>query len=162
MLTHNKAAKILLPAAMVGFSVCAAMAQNVRVLHKVEAPGAANQWGRAPAKGNDVDVTSLREPVQLQDLPAFTGHATFVNGHVHESDNGPSWLMTFKVKESPQQVMEWYRNVLRMQQWNIKQSTSDTICATKKNSQCTIAVNNFRTKEYQTHLEIMYFLSKNR
>ena len=117
-------------------------------------------WGAN--KPNSDPEMRLREPVDLPDLPRFSGHSKFMLGHLRTTQQGQACLMTFQVKESPQQVMDWYTSVLSMQQWKTVSQAAGSISASKDNNRCTIRIDGSANKEYPAVLGIMYFTGKSR
>jgi hypothetical protein len=110
-------------------------------------------WGKAPTQPE----VRLREPMELADLPKFSGHAVFLGGHLRTTGNGDAVLMSFKVKESPDQVRDWYSNVLHMGQWKVMTDKEDIISARKNDNTCTVSVSSAKNREYPTALSISYF-----
>ena len=77
---------------------------------------------------------NLKEKVNLDGIPDYTGKQRFLNGLVydHVVKQGPNYVMTFNVKESPEQVKEWYQNVFQMYKWNITHNDPTSLMATDK------------------------------
>jgi hypothetical protein len=108
----------------------------------------------------DTNETVLREPMELQDLPRFTGHEKFQGGHTRTTDDGQGCSMEFAVQEPPDRVFDWYKTVLQMNQWKVANTnSSEILVATKNKNRCTIGVYPTRDKQkWTTHLHINYFL----
>jgi hypothetical protein len=117
--------------------------------------------GNAPS-GKQVkdadDETQLREPIDLPDLPRFTGHAHFDNGKVRQTVSGQGSLQEFTVQESTNTVFDWYKSVLQMNQWKITNNAPDILTATKNKNHCTIGVYRSYDKRWATRLIINYFV----
>jgi hypothetical protein len=127
-------------------------------LNVLERTKKSNAWGAPKIK--DGDDLVLREPMDLQDLPKFTGHADFLRGKVRTTEAGTACHMAWNCKESREQVMDWYNSVLSMNQWKVFSKNSEIVMARKGPNQCTIGVfPNFKDKKYPCNLSINYFLS---
>jgi hypothetical protein len=116
-------------------------------------------WGRTVKTQPEV---KLREPMELADLPRFSGHSLFMGGHLRTTDSGEAVEMAFRVKESVDQVRDWYGNVLRMGQWKIVTDKGDLLSGKKNDNTCTVTVNPSKNKEYPTVLQISYFTGNNK
>jgi len=76
---------------------------------------------------------SLKEKVSLPDIPDYTGQPKFISGFTyHVPKQGPSYVMTFNVKEDRNTVFEWWKNTLQMYKWNMLHSGNGAMTATNK------------------------------
>jgi hypothetical protein len=83
----------------------------------------------------------MKGKVSLPDIPDYTGQPKFVNGFsYHVPKQGPSYVMTFNVKEDRPTVIEWWKNTLKTYRWNIISAERDAVTATKEGNMCVIQV----------------------
>jgi hypothetical protein len=84
----------------------------------------------------------MKDKISLPDVPEYTGLHKFVNGFIyHVPKQGPSYVMTFNVKEDRQTVIEWWKNTLKTYRWNILSSDRDAVIASnKEGNMCAIQI----------------------
>ncbi len=77
---------------------------------------------------------NLKDKVNLDGVPEYTGKARFLNGLVYDrvGKQGANYVMTFNVKETKDQVKDWYQSVFQMYNWKINYKDQDSIMATNK------------------------------
>ena len=135
-----------------------------RQMRPAQAPQA---WGAPkPNQANNGTIVELKKPVDLPNLPTYTGHSQFTNGIVQEHELGTTWTQYFAVKEETKDVVDWYSQVLGMQQWQIQaqNSTQDgsrqMMAKSKDGNTCTLNIrrNIPATKGNRTTLVIGYFI----
>jgi hypothetical protein len=120
-------------------------------------------WGRNPNDNpNNGNMVQLKEPVSLDNLPDFTGHKKFVQGTVRDWELGQAWSECFMCKETPKDVLDWYNQVLVMQQWKIQATNSGQIMAKHKDGNtCQISAQEVRNnKEARCSFSIAYFVPR--
>lgn len=116
--------------------------------------------GNAPSgkQVKDADETILKEPIDLPDLPKFTGKYHFESGKIRQTAVGQGSLMEFTVQDETEKVFDWYKTVLQMNQWKITNNSPEILTATKDKSHCTIGVYRSHDKRWATRLIINYFI----
>ena len=113
------------------------------------------------AEPNNGKITKLKAPVPLPNLPDFTGHKTFMHGSVHNTDFGQEWTQDFSVKEPAKDVLNWYNDVLRGQQWKVTAHNEIQVSAeTKDGDRVVISANPDYSLNARCDLVISYFISK--
>jgi hypothetical protein len=109
----------------------------------------------------ELEADNLKEPIQLPDLPTFTGQKTkFILGSVHQAKQGPNYIEKFRAKEEPKQVIEWYKNTLQMYKWKISVAAAEVVQATNKDGStiCVLVSDLGNRKDGdRTAFEINYF-----
>jgi hypothetical protein len=103
----------------------------------------------------------LKAPVSLPELPTYTGQQPrFGGGLIYpDKEGGPSIGMRFSLKEDPDTVSGWYREVLKSYKWTIMPSSNRDLNITaisNKGSTCTITINASAQAGYRTNLNINY------
>lgn len=103
----------------------------------------------------------LKAPVALPELPEFTGYQPRFSGGLMypQKEGGPSIGLRYNLKEDPETVSDWYRNVLKSYKWTIMPSAKRDLNLTavsSKGSTCTISVNGSSQTGYKTDLSITY------
>lgn len=75
----------------------------------------------------------LEQPIALPDLPSFTGQQDFMSGISYpDAPNGPGYVLTYNVENTQQQVLDWWKNALRIQGWNITMASDSSVHAKNK------------------------------
>jgi hypothetical protein len=123
-------------------------------------------WGapkeKPHAQVTDGTITKIKEPIQIANVPTFTGHTTFVWGTIRQTTLGEGWMEFFKCKERQKDVYDWYKQVLPMQQWKIIASNDQQMMAKYKDGS-TVTVNTQQLhgdKAGNSILELSYFVPK--
>lgn len=121
-------------------------------------------WGRGKNDNNpnNGNMVQLKEAVQLDNLPDFTGHKKFRWGTVREWELGQAWSEYFDVKEQPKDVLSWYQQVFQMQQWKIMATNDQQIMAKHKDGNtCQISAQPVHgNPQMLCSLSIAYFVPK--
>ena len=87
----------------------------------------------SPAQ-NDTEITILRKPVELPNLPMYTGKCHFLGGQSElHAKGGPRYRMCFQSEDSQSDILSWYANTFVLYRWKIEQRTSSTIASYYKN-----------------------------
>lgn len=70
----------------------------------------------------------LHQPMDLPDLPKYTGQAQFVQGLMYPNKAGGAAItMSYRAKETPDVVLGWYSDALANYHWKIAPSKSTTM-----------------------------------
>lgn len=65
-------------------------------------------------------------------LPDFSDQAVFKSGSLYPSSRGgATYMMLFSTQHSKETVITWYRQALRMQRWQVDESTEQSPLARK-------------------------------
>lgn len=138
----------------------AAISQNKQA--KPAAGGFGNLWGKPKENPNNGSMVALKEAVQFENLPDFTGHKKFMNGSVREFELGQAWTENFMIKETSTDVLNWYQQVLQMQNWKIVATNEQQLMAKHKDGNtCQIGVQAVRNNQLgKCALTIAYFVPK--
>lgn len=128
---------------------CAAMlyCTDVHCQAQTANPAAAVVQPRKPHLKNkdnpELKGKTLTKPIDLLDLPAYSGKNTqFVRGILFPAvKGGASVTMQFSVKETPQEVLNWYKNAFASNQWQMLDNTAGRagLAAMKANNVCHIS-----------------------
>ncbi len=115
---------------------------------------------------NEFVPDTLKQPPDLPFLPPYSGQSQpkFDNLLVFKKKrNGPGYTETFHVKETPQQVMDFYKNAFRDNRWVLDKNaeTSNMVGATRKGAVCTVTVMKPIYKGYNAQVYLIYKISGN-
>lgn len=107
----------------------------------------------------------MKRPMDLPDLPKYTGQAEFVEGLMYPNKpGGPAIVMKFRAKEEPDSVLSWYSDSLKQFTWKLEGSHSGknitSIKAQHGKNGCSILVLPAKDKIWKTDLRISYKLAK--
>ncbi len=100
-------------------------------------------WGapKQQSHANSGTMVKLKEAVTLDNLPDFTGKKKFLSGTMNDAPSGKTWMQNYCCRDSAQEVYNWYKQVLQMQQWKIRASNEQQIMAEQKSGAvCTISI----------------------
>lgn len=83
---------------------------------------------------NHTEITLLRKPVELPNLPMYTGKCHFLGGQSElRAKGGPRYRMCFQSEDSQSDILSWYANTFVLYRWKIEQRTSSTIASYYRN-----------------------------
>lgn len=99
------------------------------------------------------------ETVEFPDLPEFTGKAKLILQHRNKVESGISTIQVKRVKESMQQVHDWYSSVLKMNKWVIIHDDPRTIIANRQGNSVNLQLNGGMelSSGMPTEVELIYF-----
>lgn len=100
-------------------------------------------------------------PVEIPDVPMFTGKVKMESGAAKETDEGTAYIQAFSTPEPKEYVMPWYESVLNSNHWKIVRKSAGFISARKDDgSYCSVSTQKsvpYQEKEYRCSFEISYF-----
>ncbi|HMO23315.1 MAG TPA: hypothetical protein PKD05_14435 [Candidatus Melainabacteria bacterium] len=104
----------------------------------------------------------VKQPMELPDLPQYSGKATFTHGLMYPNKpGGPAINLMFKVKDHPDAVMQWYRDTLKANSWKvIPDKNQNAVRATKGKNGVVVNVGASKAPGYFTELKISYKLAR--
>src|SRR5271154_3453451 len=111
-----------------------------------------------PRREFTLTPTKLDKLEDLPGLPSYPGKVKFLNGHTLSTDQGTCTCQCFSVEDSPDQVGNWYSNVLSSNDWK-KQSGQGTSVTSTNKSGATATVSVFRMnlgKKHGSSVSITY------
>lgn len=84
----------------------------------------------------------LARPINLPNLPGYTGTQYYINGLVYpNAKDGPGYMMVFNCENTKVQVKDWWQNALKMHKWDVTFSDSNIIKARDKDgSTCIVTM----------------------
>lgn len=93
----------------------------------------------------------------LPEFPQFTGHTEFDQGILFPNSRGGT-AVTYMIsaKENKEAVLQWYRDALKMYQWNLGSGTKSMIYATKGANVVQILITNPTRSGYGCTIGINY------
>lgn len=78
----------------------------------------------------EFNPNDLPRPINLPNLPGYTGTQYYINGLVYpNAKDGPGYMMVFNCENTKVQIKDWWQNALKMHKWNVSYSDSNTIKA---------------------------------
>ncbi len=105
----------------------------------------------------------MKQPLDLPNLPQYTGAgAVFVEGLMYPNKpGGAAFSMTFRAKEAPDVVLDWYQEALANYKWKITPTKkgSNTIDALNGSNGVTVKVTPTKAKGFRTDYKISFKLS---
>ncbi|MBX9692168.1 MAG: hypothetical protein K2Z81_07280 [Cyanobacteria bacterium] len=103
----------------------------------------------------------LRQPMNLPNLPAYSGKAQFVKGLMYPNKpGGPAINLQYNVSEDPGTVISWYSDALDSYQWHSKKNQNQTLIrATRGDNGVVVRVTPSNKKGFRSELQISYKLS---
>lgn len=115
---------------------------------------------RQPVKRFDLmqNYIQLQNPVNFVDLPIYSGQKKFVNGYFLPEQNGVSACqMTFYAAEEPQTILNFYKDALACNRWQITHVAGTHICASHTDGRmCTINVTQSKLCNIKSKYTIAY------
>ena len=101
----------------------------------------------------------LSSPMDLPDVPKYTGRATFVSGLKYpDNPHGPVVLLTYRMHEEGQEVLQWYSDSLKAYSWRVQDLKPETrqVLASKGRTECTILASPYKGPGFRTEVQITY------
>jgi len=100
----------------------------------------------------------MENPVSFADLPVFNGRTKFVCGYFQPEQNGVSACqMIFYAEEEPQIVLDFYKDTLTSNHWQIIHAAGMHIIASHPDGHmCTINVNESKLRKIKSKYTIAY------
>jgi len=158
----RNAKTLLAVASAILLSLCIAFAlcQNV-----ARAGNNASGIKRIPGKTYEDNgrFVTLSSPMELPDVPKYTGRATFVSGLQYpDNPHGPVVLLTYRVHEDVAEVLQWYADSLKAYLWKVQEFKPETsqVLASKGHTACTILVSQYKGPGFRTEVTITYKVGK--
>ncbi|MBZ0187147.1 MAG: hypothetical protein K8F91_12945 [Candidatus Obscuribacterales bacterium] len=104
----------------------------------------------------------LRKPMELPDLPAYTGQSQFISGLMYPNKPGGAAIsMRYMAKEDAGTVSQWYADTLKANSWKTAKATNDSsIRAQKGGNGVTIRVTPAKKSGFKSEMKISYKLSQ--
>jgi len=101
----------------------------------------------------------LKAPISIPEVPSYTGQTTFVGGLMYPNKKGgPTVSMHYRVRETPDQVIEWYEEALKAYKWVGRKSPvtnkGRSYEASKGNSSVTISTSDCTMPGFRTDLRM--------
>lgn len=101
----------------------------------------------------------LKTPFSVPDVPNYTGQTTFVGGLMYPNKKGgPTVSMHYRVRETPDQVIEWYEEALKAYRWVGRKAPvtnkGRSYEASKGNSSVTISASECSVPGFRTDLRM--------
>jgi hypothetical protein len=114
-----------------------------------------------PAEADKEYATQkLLQPVEIPNLPAYSGRAKFIEGLRYPNDTSGQRLgMTYAVPEDADQVLDWYRTALKNYSWNVLNFSpgAKSITAVKDGNTFTLQINEgAKQPGYRTVMVLSY------
>lgn len=130
------------------------------------APDANAQFGgnkrnpnRPASADQEYKYEKLTAPVQFPNVPPYTGRTKFVSGLKYPNDKGgPRIGMTFLVQEDQAQVLDWYRQSLKIYQWKVIEMPAqpNLITAASRDGTLSVRVGPTHTPGYRSEVIISH------
>lgn len=141
----------------------------ILALSFVLAPAAsAQQFPKFGAKkynnNNEFVPEHLTQPPDLPFLPPYSGSAPPVYDTIlafRRKPDGPGYSLTFHVKESPEEVVAFYKNAFKNNRW-LPQKNADSsriVSGMRKGAVATVTVMKPIVKGYRTQVYVVYKIS---
>jgi hypothetical protein len=105
----------------------------------------------------------LKTPVELPDVPVYTGRATFVSGTQYPDDPAAKRTgLIYLVHEEEGEVLQWYQNSLTAYQWKVNKFRPEThqVVATRGNATCTVEARPYKGPGFRTEVRLGYRVSR--
>lgn len=151
-------AKPLLYAQAIALTMCLSFSSvQMSALAGNNPPG----FKRVPGKSYE-DVGRfivLTSPIELPEVPRYTGRATFVKGLKYpDNPTGPVVLLTYHVHEAAPEVLQWYSDSLKSYSWQVQQPQPEThqVLASKGHTECTVQAITYKGPGFRTEVTITY------
>jgi hypothetical protein len=114
-------------------------------------------WG-ANRNLNTNPIQPLKDAPEFPDLPPYSGKAKFVRGYIQPTDTGwISYQVSLLVKESPEEVKDWYVNAFNMYQWKILNNSKRAVTANGKTGHmCTVIINDTKQPGFKSQISVLY------
>lgn len=114
-----------------------------------------NKYRQTPQTRDAEEYRSdrLTAPIELTDIPQYTGRAVFVTGLKYPRDrSGMRVGMTFGVQEGESEVLEWYKSALKTYKWSLlSESVVDkSISAAKGKNSFTLRISPSKQPGFRT------------
>lgn len=121
-------------------------------------PGSDAQHAESGGKGEGF-WQLLKAPISVPDVPNYTGQTLFVAGLMYPNKKGgPTVSMHYRVRETPEQVIEWYEEALKAYKWVGRKAPvtnkGRSFEASKGNSSVTISASDCKAQGYRTDLRM--------
>jgi hypothetical protein len=105
----------------------------------------------------------LSSPMELPEVPKYTGRATFVSGLQYpDNPHGPVVLLVYRVHEDAAEVLQWYSDALKSYLWQVQDLKPETrqVLASKGRTECTILASQYNGPGFRTEITITYKVGK--
>ncbi|HEY9677948.1 MAG TPA: hypothetical protein V6C76_08055 [Drouetiella sp.] len=114
---------------------------------------------RPPNADRDYAVEHLKGPIDIPNVPPFTGRTKFLSGLRYPNDpSGYRLGMTFAAMEEPTQILDWYKTALGNYQWKLVENPQDpnSLTASKGGATFTLSLSPNRVVGYRTVVVVSY------
>jgi len=119
---------------------------------------------RPATADKDYATIKLSQPVQIPNVPPYSGRAVFIEGLRYPNDtSGERFGMTYAVAEEDEQVLDWYKTALKNYKWNVLNFSpgAKSITAVKDGSTFTLQINQgAKMPGYRTVMVLSYKTNK--
>jgi hypothetical protein len=115
---------------------------------------------RPPTADKEFSTIKLTEPIQIPNVPPYSGRVKFIEGLRYPNDSsGERVGLTYAAAEDSEQVLDWYRTALKNYKWNVLNfsPSAKSITAVKDGSTFTLQINPAATQPgYRTVMVLSY------
>lgn len=105
----------------------------------------------------------LTQIVDLPNVPRYTGRAVFLSGLRYPRDtSGERIGMSLAVMESEPEILDWYKQALKMYSWRIMENGPNERCvsAMQGNNTFTVRISPSRVPGYRTLIVLSFKFGK--
>ncbi len=138
----------------------------------VPRPSTATQAEREMAKQRNaqkkvqMDMESMKAPMDLPGVPAFGQNSVFLGGSIFKkTETGPTFTQRFSTDKSSDEVLSWYRSILSVNPWTLQKDTEKPqgfAAISKDQNMCSVHVLSSykRGKKFMTQFITTYKMMK--
>lgn len=120
-------------------------------------------WGQSAKKSDEFKTEKLSAAVDLPGVPQYTGRATFLSGLKYPNDtSGMRVGMTLGCREDESEILEWYKNALKLYSWRLinMDPKERVVTATKDGNTFTVRISPSRQPGYRTLVVLSFKYAK--
>ncbi len=102
--------------------------------------------------------TQISKPMDLPDVPQYTGKARFTSGWVTTDDRSqqPTYTLRYAVDEDDNVVAQWYHQALRAHKWQIERNGMTISATNTHGAECQVLAWKANLPKEKTRLTIVY------
>jgi hypothetical protein len=118
---------------------------------------------RPTSADQEFKTEKLTAPITFPEVPLYTGQSKFLSGLRYPNDTtGRRMTMTVGVMEEPNQILDWYRQSLKLYKWTIvpQSPESQQVSAVKDGNTFSVMINPSRTAGCRTVVVLNYKYAK--
>lgn len=135
--------------------------QKIRVSPMVARPYSTSNPNRdGKVQESEFNPNTLARPVELPNLPSYTGVQYYINGLVYpNAKGGVGYMMVFNCENTKVQIKDWWQSALKAHKWDVTFSDSNIIKARDKDgSTCIVTMQGpiTTTKEKSKNVRAAY------